>query len=105
MILMFTCTVCDTRSAKKISKQGYNHGIVIVRCPGCNNRHLISDRMGVFEDSGWDVQQHLGKEGEIAKFITDENVMELTAEDILGIKSTLAEHNGHSGIGKKEGDE
>jgi len=98
MILMFTCTVCETRSAKKISKQGYNHGIVIVRCPGCNNRHLISDKMGVFEDSGWDVQQHLAQEGEVAKFITEENVMELTQEDIVGIRSTLG-----AGKGKEDG--
>ena len=75
MVLMFTCTVCDTRSARKISKQAYHHGIVLVRCGGCKNRHLIADRMGVFEDTlplpragiskgpmvgtGWDIQKYL----------------------------------------------
>lgn len=98
MIIMFTCTVCDTRSARKISKSAYNHGIVMVRCNGCNNRHLIADRMGVFEDAiptdgsssrgGWDIQKYLSKQmGVQSKHITDENVFELTMEDILGAKA------------------
>ena len=101
MIIMFTCTVCDTRSARKISKQAYTEGIVMVRCGGCNNRHLIADRLGVFEDSiedqsgeglqpgtGWDIQKYLTKElGENSKYITDENVYELTMKDIVGAKA------------------
>ena len=100
MIIMFTCTVCDTRSARKISKIAYTQGIVMVRCGGCKNRHLIADRMGVFEDSiddgkgglapgtGWDIQKYLAKEmGETSRYITEENVYELTVDDIVGAKA------------------
>jgi hypothetical protein len=114
MILMFTCTVCDTRSARKISKRAYNEGIVMVRCAGCNNRHLIADRMGVFEDSipnshggakvgqGWDIQKYLQKEmGVQSKYVTDENVFELTMQDILGAKAAaVLKNNGVVGDGE-----
>jgi len=95
MIIMFTCTVCDTRSARKISKQAYSEGIVMVRCDCCKNRHLIADRMGVFEDSlagngGWDIEKYMTEQGEKVRSITDENVYELTVEDIVGAKKAAA---------------
>lgn len=45
--LTFTCKQCSTRSSHRVSKQGYHHGTVLISCPGCKNRHLISDHMKV----------------------------------------------------------
>jgi len=83
-IIVYTCKVCDTRSAKKISKQGYNKGVVLVRCGKCQNLHLIADHLGVFEDKGWDIQKYLAQSGENVNVVTDDNVLELTPKDILG---------------------
>ena len=45
--ITFTCTPCSTRSSHKISKQGYHKGSVLVTCPECKNRHVISDHLNV----------------------------------------------------------
>jgi protein import protein ZIM17 len=45
--LTFTCNVCKTRSSHRLSKQGYHKGTVLISCPDCKNRHLISDHLKV----------------------------------------------------------
>ncbi len=45
--LTFTCNVCKTRSSHRLSKQGYHHGTVLISCPDCKNKHLISDHLKV----------------------------------------------------------
>ncbi|KAE9394833.1 zf-DNL-domain-containing protein [Gymnopus androsaceus JB14] len=53
MSITFTCTVpdCGTRSTHQFAKRSYEQGIVLVECPGCQNRHLIADHLGWFKDS------------------------------------------------------
>ncbi|KAF2703133.1 zf-DNL-domain-containing protein [Pleomassaria siparia CBS 279.74] len=48
--MTFTCNKCNTRSSHRVSKQGYHHGTVLITCPGCKNRHLMSDHLKVHLD-------------------------------------------------------
>lgn len=114
LIIMYTCKVCETRSARKISKHSYQRGVVVVKCACCNNMHLICDHIGVFEDKGWTIDQFLSEHrssqvtttygdnptdsspqiadssSSSSKYITEENVYELTLEDIVGRSSESA---------------
>ena len=38
-----TTTLCHHRSTHEFSRRSYEHGIVLVECPSCKNRHLIGE--------------------------------------------------------------
>nr|POE48124.1 uncharacterized protein c24h6.02c [Quercus suber] len=49
--MTFTCKQCSTRSSHRITKQAYHHGTTLITCPGCKNRHLMSDHLKVRQKS------------------------------------------------------
>lgn len=86
LAIVFTCKVCETRSVKQFTEQAYQNGVVMARCPGCENLHLIADRLGFFEDESWDIEKAMARMGEEVKAINDDNVLELTLKDVIGDK-------------------
>lgn len=57
-----------------MSKQGYHHGSVLITCPGCSNRHVISDHLNIFGDKKVTVEDLLREKGQgITKGVLDEN--------------------------------
>jgi protein import protein ZIM17 len=65
--LTFTCKACSTRSSHRVSKQGYHHGTVLISCPGCKNRHLISDHMKIFSDKSVTLEDLMRDKGSLVK--------------------------------------
>lgn len=83
--MMFTCKVCETRSLKMISRESYEKGVVVARCGGCDNIHLIADRLGWFGDPS-SVEDFLAARGEEVKKGSMDTI-NLTLQDIAGKKN------------------
>ncbi|KAK6137910.1 hypothetical protein DH2020_028344 [Rehmannia glutinosa] len=86
LAMIFTCKVCDTRSIKTVCRESYEKGVVVARCDGCKNLHLIADRLGWFGEPG-SVEEFLAARGEeVKKGSVD--TLNLTLEDLAGRKES-----------------
>ncbi|GAD93662.1 mitochondrial import protein Zim17 [Paecilomyces variotii No. 5] len=61
--ITFTCKPCGDRSSHQMSKHGYHRGTVLIRCPTCSNRHVISDHLGIFLDNKSTLEDILERDG------------------------------------------
>ena len=62
--LTFTCKPCLHRSSHRVTKQGYHHGTVLISCPQCKNRHVISDHLRIFMDEKSTLEDILARKGD-----------------------------------------
>ncbi|KAH9500764.1 hypothetical protein Btru_076405 [Bulinus truncatus] len=75
LAIFYKCKVCGTRNNHTFEKQSYLEGIVIVRCAGCENDHLIADNLGWFKDSdNRNIEQILAARGEKVQTLSDFDV-------------------------------
>ncbi|GER35191.1 Zim17-type zinc finger protein [Striga asiatica] len=86
LAMLFTCKVCEARSLKTACRDSYEKGVVIARCDGCGNLHLIADRLGWFGEPG-SVEDFLAARGEEFKKGSP-STMNITLEDLAGKKET-----------------
>lgn len=107
LAIIFTCTQCNTRSAKQFSEKAYKQGIVIATCPGCQKKHLIADNLGFFtdDDGGWNVQKAMEQLGQKVKVVTNDDVLELSLEDIFTAEAINAAVNEGAGGAVPEKDD
>ncbi|KAK2740294.1 hypothetical protein FQN57_006174 [Myotisia sp. PD_48] len=62
-MIKFTCKPCSHRSSHRITKHGYHKGTVLITCPGCHNRHVISDHLKIFMDEPVTLEDLLARQG------------------------------------------
>ncbi|KAJ6767815.1 DNL-TYPE ZINC FINGER PROTEIN [Salix koriyanagi] len=85
LAMIFTCKVCETRSVKTVCRESYEKGVVVARCGGCNNLHLIADHLGWFGQPGT-IEEILAARGEEVKK-GSADTYNLTLEDLAGNKT------------------
>ncbi|CEO95145.1 hypothetical protein PBRA_003911 [Plasmodiophora brassicae] len=83
MGIVFTCTICYTRTAKTMSKQAYTHGVVIARCPKCQNMHLLADNLNYFGGGRRNIEDILEQKGQAITRV-DDDTWELGADVVAG---------------------
>ena len=80
-MIMFTCNVCQNRQARTFSKDAYEVGVVLIRCEGCDNLHLIADNLGWFRDENVNIESLMKEQGKkVYRFVSNET-MEFIRED------------------------
>ena len=79
MQMIYTCKVCSTRNSQTISNKAYTQGVVIVRCCGCKNNHLVADNLGWFRDKKINIEDIMKEKGETVKRVSldDDDILEL----------------------------
>ncbi|KYK58561.1 DNL zinc finger protein [Drechmeria coniospora] len=65
--ITFTCVPCGHRSHHNVSKQAYHKGSTLITCPGCRNRHVISDHLNIFGDRKITVEDLMREKGNLVK--------------------------------------
>lgn len=101
MLAVYTCKVCETRSARRISKSAYEKGSVLLCCPGCKKLHVLSDHLGYFDDATVDAAKILEERGETVRRLSNSDaLLELLTEDDLKVFRSATK-----GVSLKDGSE
>ncbi|KAH0554853.1 DNL-type zinc finger protein-like [Cotesia glomerata] len=91
LMIQFTCKKCDTRSSKTMSKLAYEKGVVIIRCDGCKNNHLIADNLGWFngDRQKLNIEKLMLINGEKVKRLNayGHEILEVVEKEVLEIKN------------------
>jgi mitochondrial protein import protein ZIM17 len=56
-------------------------GVVLIRCEGCDNLHLIADNLGWFRDEGVNIEQLMKEKGKkVYRYVTKETMEFITGD-------------------------
>lgn len=107
--IVFTCKPCGHRSAHRMSKQGYHRGTVLIQCPSCQARHVMSDHLGIFFDASTTLEDILRNKGQsLTHGKTDGNLEFLEdgtvrREEALHLGESVRSKDDDDGAGGKSG--
>ncbi|KAK0624752.1 DNL zinc finger-domain-containing protein [Bombardia bombarda] len=92
--MTFTCVPCGERSAHNVTKQGYHHGSVLITCPGCRVRHVISDHLKIFGDRKLTVEDILRERGQLVKkgTLSEEDDLEFWEDGTATVRPEAPEY-------------
>lgn len=81
--IIFTCNVCRQRQAKTMSKRSYEKGVVLIKCDGCENIHLIADNLGWFKDNSTNIADILKEKNEEVKTLGSIDLLDVADLDLF----------------------
>ena len=64
------------------TKKSYHHGIVLIKCEGCEGVHLIADNLGWFEDTSINIEEIITSKGEEYKKLSVGGLFQLSTKDV-----------------------
>lgn len=101
MGLVFTCNVCETRVARKISRRAYKEGTCLVKCPGCAKYHVIADNLGSYAA----VTERVGGGKNVEDFAkaSGEQVTKVSG-DVYDLEKLIADGKGKGVVDVGEGE-
>ena len=65
--MTFTCKPCNNRSTHVISKHSYHNGSVLITCPSCQAKHVITDHLRIFSDNNFSLEEFMKRKGSMVK--------------------------------------
>ena len=74
--ITFTCKPCKHRSTHQFAKRSFHHGTVLIRCPSCENLHVIADHLKVTADKAFTIEDLMREKGHLVKKGTLEGDLE-----------------------------
>ena len=91
MLLRSTCDYefCEEKPTitRVISKRSYEEGVVLVRCPACQRRHLIADHLGWFGDKAT-IEEIMAEKGETVMRMDEDLIHADLLPDVPSAPST-----------------
>ncbi|KAI9886363.1 MAG: phospholipase C type enzyme [Watsoniomyces obsoletus] len=72
-----------------MSGQAYHKGTVLITCPGCKNRHVISDHLMIFSEQGRSLEDILKEKGETITKATASSEADLEFLDDGSVKARV----------------
>lgn len=91
--LQYTCKICDTRNSIKVTRIAYRKGIVIAKCKGCDNKHLIADNLNWLSGFDYDngernIEQFMENRSEESECAKEDLVVRVDKE-VFDLESVL----------------
>lgn len=75
-----------------MSKKSYQEGVVLIRCDGCDNLHLIADNLGWFEDKKINIVEILKRKEEEVRVMAEVDLLDIS--DLELVKGTSEKGKG-----------
>ncbi|KJE94619.1 hypothetical protein CAOG_05239 [Capsaspora owczarzaki ATCC 30864] len=92
-LIAFTCKPCSHRNSKTISKHSYQKGVVLIRCDGCKQIHLIADNLNWFQTGHRNIEEILRAKGQTV-IRNPETILRDHGLDLAALSSSTVEING-----------